>query len=158
LRLTHGRSRVFRSRSARIRTIAAASAAALAVTGTVVTLTIGAEASTAAQQCQLGNGVQHVIEITFDNVHLFRDNPNVPPDLDLLPPLKTSREQNGTFLSNVPPPMTAPTADDSLTTYTGLYGDRHGMPVSNSYKTYAANGTTESDGSFVYWTSPVYNS
>ena len=46
-------------------------------------------------------------------------------------------------------PLIAHTADDSLTIYTGLYGDRHGMPVSNSYKTYNPDGTTESDGSFV---------
>jgi hypothetical protein len=120
---------------------------------------MGAEASTtASQSCQLGNGVQHVIEITFDNVHLFRDNPNVPSDLELMPNLKNFLEQNGTLSSNVHTPMIAHTADDSLTLYTGLYGDRHGQPVSNSYKTYAANGTTETDGSFVYWTSPVYNS
>jgi hypothetical protein len=28
----------------------------------------------ATTSCALGNGVQHVIEITFDNVHFFRDN------------------------------------------------------------------------------------
>jgi len=150
---------VFRSRATRIRAILAASAAVLAVTGTVTAFSLNADASTsAAGTCQLGNGVSHVVEITFDNVHLFRDNPNVPSDLELMPHLKGFLEQNGTLLSNVHTPMIAHTADDSLSIYTGLYGDRHGQPVSNSYKTYAADGTTESDGSFVYWTSPVYNS
>jgi hypothetical protein len=108
--------------------------------------------------CRLGGGVKHVIELTFDNVHFFRDNPNVPSDLELMPHLKSFLEQRGSLVSNLHTPMIAHTADDSLTLYTGLYGDRHGMPVSNSYKTYKPDGTTESDGSFVYWTSPVYNS
>jgi hypothetical protein len=110
------------------------------------------------QGCDLGNGVKHVIELTFDNVHFFRDNPNVPSDLELMPHLTQFLEQNGALMSNVHTPMIAHTADDSLTLYTGLYGDRHGMPLSNSYKTFKPDGTTESDGSFVYWTSPVYNS
>src|SRR5471032_1522013 len=31
--------------------------------------------------CKLANGIQHVVHITFDNVHFNRDNPNVPSDL-----------------------------------------------------------------------------
>ncbi|MGH8888200.1 MAG: hypothetical protein ACRDV3_00380 [Acidothermaceae bacterium] len=107
--------------------------------------------------CQLGDGVKHVIEITFDNVHFFRDNPNVPSDLEQMPTLLHFLEANGTVLSNMHTPLIAHTAEDSLAIYTGLYGDRHGMPVSNSYKSYHPDGTTEPDGSFVYWTSPVYN-
>jgi hypothetical protein len=125
-------------------------------------ITIGAftaNASTkSAQSCDLGNGVQHVIELTFDNVHFFRDNPNVPSDLELMPHLTQFLEQNGALMSNVHTPMIAHTADDSLTLYTGLYGDRHGQPLTNSYKTFKPNGTTEADGSFAYWTSPAYNS
>ena len=111
-----------------------------------------------ASTCQLGNGISHVIHLTFDNVHFFRDNPNVPSDLEQMPTLKAFLEQNGTLLSNMHTPLIAHTANDSLSIYTGLYGDRHGMGVSNSYKSYHPDGTTESDGSFVYWTSPVYNS
>jgi hypothetical protein len=147
--------------SGRARAGAVAAAALLAVTTAVVVgvNTVGtANAGTASQSCALGNGIQHVIEITFDNVHFFRDNPNVPSDLELMPHLRQFLEQNGTLLSNVHTPLIAHTADDSLSIYTGLYGDRHGMPLSNSYKTYKADGTTESDGSFVYWTSPVYDS
>ncbi|MEN3308014.1 MAG: hypothetical protein V7603_4216 [Micromonosporaceae bacterium] len=144
----------------RARVLAGAVAALLAA-GTAVALNAsgaGAAPVTASQTCQLGNGVKHVIELTFDNVHLFRDNPNVPSDLELMPHLKQFLEQNGSLLSNVHTPLIAHTANDSLSIYTGLYGDRHGMPVSNSYKTYKPDGTTESDGSFVYWTSPAYNS
>src|SRR5579864_3679924 len=110
-----------------------------------------------ASSCTLGNGVQHVFEITFDNVHFFRDNPNVPSDLELMPHLLQFIEQNGTLLSNNHTPLIAHTADDSLTTYTGLYGDRHGMPISNSYQAYNADGTTDPAGSFAYWTDPVFD-
>ena len=105
--------------------------------------------------CQLGNGVQHVISLVFDNVHFARDNPNVPSDLEQMPHLLNFLEQNGTVLSNLHTPMIAHTADDSLSIYTGLYGDRHGQPLSNSYKTYNPSGTTDPATSFAYWTSPV---
>src|SRR5579864_7822753 len=111
----------------------------------------------AANTCQLGNGVQHVVEITFDNVHFFRDNPNVPSDLELMPHLLQFIEQNGTLLSNNHTPLIAHTANDSLTTYTGLYGDRQGMPISNSYQAYNTDGTTDPAGSFAYWTDPVFD-
>ncbi len=142
------------------RGVAGIAAALLAASG-VIALTAGdagASPAATAGSCNLGHGVTHVIEITFDNVHLFRDNPNVPSDLELMPHLKSFLEQNGSLLSTMHTPLIAHTANDSLTIYTGLYGDRHGMPVSNSYKTYKPDGTTEANGSFVYWTSPVYDS
>jgi len=117
----------------------------------------------AGNGCQLGNGAKHVVQITFDNVHFFPDNPNVPSDLQLMPNLLNFFENNGTFLSNNHTPLIAHTADDILTTYTGLYGDRQGMPISNDYQVYQANGaggtfgTTDSAGSFAYWTDPVYD-
>ena len=108
-----------------------------------------------AGTCHLGNGVQHVINITFDNVHFFRDNPNVPSDLEQMPTLYSFLKRNGTVLSNMHTPLIAHTAEDSLAIYSGLYGDRHGQPVSNTYHTYKPDGTVEADTSFVYWTSPV---
>jgi hypothetical protein len=96
-----------------------------------------------------------VINIVFDNVHFSRDNPNVPSDLEQMPTLLNYLKQYGTVFSNSHTPMIAHTADDSLTIYTGLYGDRHGQPLSNSYKTYNPDGTTDPATSFVYWTSPV---
>jgi hypothetical protein len=106
-------------------------------------------------RCQLGHGVSHVINIVFDNVHFARDNPNVPSDLEQMPHLLNFLKQNGTVFSNSHTPMIAHTADDSLTIYTGLYGDRHGQPVSNTYKTYNPDGSTDPATSFTYWTSPV---
>src|SRR2546422_1946602 len=129
--------------------------ASLLVTG----LTAVAGGSTAVgapdNGCALGNGVKHVINLVFDNVHFFRDNPNVPSDLEQMPHLLNFLTSNGTVLSNVHTPLIAHTADDSLTIYTGLYGDRHGQPVTNSYKTYNPDGTTDPAGSFAYWTAPV---
>src|SRR5215471_16180104 len=107
--------------------------------------------------CHLGNGIQHVINIVFDNVHFSRDNPNVQSDLEQMPHLLNFLESNGTVFSNSHTPMIAHTADDSLSIYTGLYGDRHGQPLTNSYKTYNPDGSTDPAGSFAYWTAPVYD-
>ena len=102
----------------------------------------------AGNSCHLGNGVKHVVEIGFDNVHFFRDNPNVPSDLQMMPNLTNFFTGNGTFLSNNHTPLIAHTGDDLLTTWTGLYGDRAGMPVSNSFQAYNTDGTTDPASSF----------
>jgi hypothetical protein len=96
-----------------------------------------------------------VINIVFDNVHFFRDNPNVPSDLEQMPNLLNFLKSNGTVFSNSHTPLIAHTADDSLTIYTGLYGDRHGQPLTNSYYTFNLDGSTDPATSFAYWTSPV---
>jgi len=120
-------------------------------------------AAAGTTSCHLGNGVKHVVNIVFDNVHYFRDNPNVPSDLKLLPNLLNFIEHNGTMLTNNHTPLIAHTANDILTNFTGLYGDRHGMPISNSYQAYNADGsngtfnTTNPAGSFAYWTDPVFD-
>jgi hypothetical protein len=128
--------------------------AGVVVTGVQAQAAPKPEAATGST-CQLGNGVKHVISLVFDNVHFARDNPNVPSDLEQMPHLLNFLEQNGTVLSNLHTPMIGHTADDSLSIYTGLYGDRHGQPLSNTYKTYNPNGTTDPATSFTYWTSPV---
>src|SRR5258707_13600778 len=114
--------------------------------------------ATADTSCHLGNGIKHVVTLMFDNVHFFRDNPNVPSDLQLMPNLLNFFQDNGTFMSNNHTPLIAHTADDILTTFTGLYGDRQGMPISNSYQAYNANAPKNTDpaGSFAYLTDPVF--
>src|SRR5246127_2462361 len=119
-----------------------------------------AEASPAPVQasCHLqsaGNKIKRVVYLQFDNVHLRRDNPNVPSDLEQMPHLLNFLQENGTVFSNSHTPMIAHTADDSLSIYTGLYGDRHGQPLTNSYKTYNPDGSTDPATSFTYWTSPI---
>ena len=128
--------------------------AVLAVTAGAVTRG-GAHAAitpTPSAGCHLGNGIKHVIEITFDNVHFNRDNPNVLSDLEQMPALNGFITGNGTMLSNNHTPLIAHTADDSITNYSGLYGDRHGQGIGNSYETYDATGTPLSRSSFAYWT------
>jgi hypothetical protein len=105
--------------------------------------------------CRLANGIKHVVQIGFDNVHFFRDNPNVPSDLELMPNLLNFVENNGVLLSNNHTPLIAHTADDLLTTATGLYGDRQGEGISNSYQTYNADGTTDPGESFTYWNDAI---
>jgi hypothetical protein len=144
----------------RLRRVLGASVVAGVVAGGTFALADGASAyrpghHQAASSCRLGNGVKHVISLVFDNVHFARDNPNVPSDLEQMPHLLHFLENNGTVLSNLHTPMIAHTADDSLSIYTGLYGDRHGQPLSNSYKTFNPDGTTDPAASFAYWTSPV---
>ena len=107
--------------------------------------------------CQLGNGVKHVVELTFDNLHFFRDNPNVPSDLEMMPNLLNFIEQNGTMLSNNHTPLIAHTSDDILTTLTGLYGDRQGAPIGNDYQAYNGDGTTDPATAFTYWTDPIFD-
>jgi hypothetical protein len=144
----------------RISLLTGIAVAALAVPGLAVGGLGAAPAAAAAHTaggCQLGNGVKHVVEITFDNVHFFRDNPNVPSDLQLMPHLLQFLEDNGTMLSNNHTPLIAHTGNNILTTYTGLYGDRAGMPISNSYRTFNPDGTTDPAGSFAYWTDPVFD-
>jgi hypothetical protein len=147
--------------SGQVRRSKAGLAAATLVLGTSVAAVAavgGAPPAAGAPQtsgCQLGHGVKHVIEIVFDNVHFFRDNPNVPSDLEQMPHLLHFLKSNGTVFSNSHTPMIAHTADDSLSIYTGLYGDRHGQPVTNSYNTYNPDGSTDTATSFAYWTSPV---
>jgi hypothetical protein len=142
------------------RSVSALCAATLLTSTAVAVASLAPAAATprpspSTSSCQLGNGVQHVISIVFDNVHFSRDNPNVPSDLEQMPHLLNFLKSNGTVLSNTHTPLIAHTADDSLTIYTGLYGDRHGQPVTNSYKTYNPDGTTDPAASFAYWTSPV---
>jgi hypothetical protein len=107
--------------------------------------------------CHLGKGIKHVVQMTFDNIHFFRDNPNVPSDLQMMPSLLHFIENNGTWMSNNHTPLIAHTGDNILTTNTGLYGDRHGMPISNSYRSFNPDGTADSAGSFAYWTDPIFD-
>ena len=133
--------KVLRSSLALTAIVALAAIIVTSGTGSLST-TRATQAAAPATPCQLGNGISHVVNIVFDNVHFSRDNPNVPSDLEQMPHLLDFLKPNGTVFSNSHTPLIAHTADDSLTMYTGLYGDRHGQPLSNSYKTFNPNGTT----------------
>src|SRR5215469_1049826 len=162
-----GLAGIRRPRPRRAITIAASAAliAGLGAGGAATATTAraaGADAPVASPTgCHLGNGVKHVVEIMFDNVHFYRDNPNVPSDLEMMPNLLNFFTNNGTVLTNNHTPLIAHTTDDIVSTYTGLYGDRHGIGVSNSYQAYNADGpngsfnTTDPATGFTYWTDPI---
>ena len=110
--------------------------------------------------CHLGtsqNPIQHVIYIQFDNVHFTRDNPNVPSDLEQMPNLLNFIENNGVMLTDNHTPLIAHTANDILTSLTGMYPDRHGVPIANSYRYFNPNGTSNPAVSFAYWSDPVFD-
>ncbi|HSV24826.1 MAG TPA: hypothetical protein VLJ17_17560 [Xanthobacteraceae bacterium] len=101
-----------------------------------------------------GNKIKRVVSITFDNVHLRRDNPNVPSDLEQMPNLLNFLLDNGIVSGNHHTPLISHTATDILTTLTGVYGDRMGVPVANSYGFFRPDGSVGFSSSFLYWTSP----
>jgi hypothetical protein len=111
----------------------------------------------AHSSCDLGNGVQHVINVVFDNTHFSRDNPNVPSDLEQMPALLNFLKGNGTLLTNEHTPLIAHTATDILTALTGTYGDNMGVPIANSFRYYLPNGKSSTGVSFAYWTAPLYD-
>ena len=149
-----------RTHATRRRLFSGVAGAGLIAGALVIPALTGATASAvgatpATSSCDLGHGISRVINIVFDNVHFGRDNPNVPSDLRRSALMNFMKEERHRAFSNTHTPMIAHTADDSLSIYTGLYGDRHGQPLSNSYKTYNPDGTTDPAASFAYWTSPV---
>src|SRR5580704_8256628 len=99
--------------------------------------------------------IQHVIYIQFDNLHLTRDNPNVPSDLEQMPALLNFMEQNGIVFSDQQTPLISHTANDILTSLTGVYPNRLGEAVANSYGYFNPSGTVSFASSFTYWTDKV---
>ena len=106
-------------------------------------------------RCRLGNGIEHVIYIQFDNTHLRRDKAEVPSDFEQMPHLLNFIRGNGTVLANDHTVLISHTAGGILSTLTGVYPDRHGQTVSNSYVRTSATGAFSFPSSFGYWTDPV---
>src|SRR6266700_3318181 len=116
---------------------------------------LGATPGIASAACQLnspGGQIKRVVNIVFDNVHLRRDNPNVPSDLEQMPNLLNFIQGNGVISGNHHTPLISHTATDILTVQTGVYGDRMGIPVANSYGYFKPDGTVGFNTSFLYWT------
>src|SRR3954466_7303486 len=95
--------------------------------------------------------IKHVIYLQFDNTHLFRDRAQFASDLELMPHLKSFLEDNGTLSDNEHTILISHTAGGILSSLTGLYPDRHGQAVSNSYGYFRPGGINFSS-SFKYWT------
>ncbi|HTR64151.1 MAG TPA: hypothetical protein VMH85_00165 [Terriglobales bacterium] len=116
--------------------------------------------SFAHNTCQLNspNGrIKHVIYVQFDNTHFERDNPNVPSDLEQMPHLLNFITNNGVLLSNDHTVLISHTATGILSSLTGVYPDRMGVPVANSFRYFMTDGTTRTGVSFAYWTAPLYD-
>src|SRR4051794_40573051 len=96
--------------------------------------------------------IKHVIYLQFDNVHWRRDNPNVPSDIEQMPHLLDFMTRNGTFNTNDHTVLISHTGGGILSTLTGLYPDRHGQAVSNSYNYFRPDGTSGFSSTFKYWT------
>lgn len=120
-----------------------------------------------SSSCHLAAPYKHVIFIQYDNTHLSRDNPHVPSDLEQVPALRNFLADNGSLSGDEHTPLIAHTAGDIVTTLTGLYPDRNGIGVANSYLQYAPGSgqlqTTSTGGffspsAFTYWTDPVSSS
>lgn len=129
--------------------IACALAALLAVT-TASAYAAGGSPTT----CRLGSAdhpLTHIVYLQFDNVHLRRDNPNVPSDLEQMPNLLHFLEDQGTLLTNHHTPLISHTSVDITTSLTGVYGDKFGFSIGNSFGIFQ-NGVASFQSSFAYWT------
>jgi hypothetical protein len=129
----------------RIVHLAAGTAVALLLTG----------AAPALAKCQLGNGIQHIVYLQFDNVHLRRDSPNVPSDLEQIPSLLNFLQSNGTLLTNHHTPLISHTSVDITTSLIGVYGEKFGFSVGNSFGFFDPSGNPHFQSSFAYWTDLV---
>jgi hypothetical protein len=124
--------------------------------------------------CHLGNGVQHVFYIGFDNFHLRRDNSNnvanngdnnhntdtnIPSDLEQVPHLYDFLKNNGTVLTNHHTPLISHTSVDFTAAYTGVYGDQNGIATTQNgiaaYGNGAGTASVRGNGGFGFWTDPL---
>ncbi|MGI9008114.1 MAG: hypothetical protein ACR2FU_18295, partial [Streptosporangiaceae bacterium] len=107
--------------------------------------------------CALGprGAIKHVIYLQFDNTHYTRDNRNVPSDLQLMPNLLHFITGAGTLVTHEHTPLIAHTADDFVTSESGLYGADQGIPIANEYRYYTPGGGTSVAGSFAFWRDPI---
>src|SRR6266571_3109397 len=119
----------------------------------------GGSPALSASGCHLNSArgnIKHVIYIQFDNTHFRRDKANVPSDLEQMPHLLNFLRDNGTLMTNDHTALISHTATGILTSLTGVYPDRMGQPVSNSYR-YFSGSSSRTGVSFAYWTAPVFD-
>src|SRR5205814_6039193 len=136
-------------------------ALAAVAAGSVAQAGSGKAATAKGQKgCKLnghGSEIKHVIYLQFDNTHLFRDRTNFASDLEQMPHLLNFLSDNGTLSDNEHTILISHTAGGILSSLTGLYPDRHGQGVSNSYGYFrsappASVGIPGFSSSFKYWT------
>jgi hypothetical protein len=140
---------------------------AASLVGVAVLPAAASAAGLSQSTCQLAGRYKHVVYIQYDNTHLSRDDPNVPSDIEQVPALKNFLSGSGTLSGNEHTPLISHTAGDIVTSLTGLYPDRNGIAVSNSYLQYqpgtgqiqkTPTGGFFGPSAFTYWTDPVSSS
>src|SRR3954453_4055794 len=101
--------------------------------------------ASAADTCALGPGgaIRHVVYVQFDNQHLARDVANVPSDIEQTPALRNYLRDNGSLLSNDHTILISHTAGGIIASLTGLYPDRNGIGVSNSFGVFKPVGSID---------------
>jgi hypothetical protein len=115
-------------------------------------------ASSAAAGCGLSGPIKHVVYLQFDNTHYMRDAPSVASDLEQMPHLLNFLKSNGTLFTNDHTILISHTAGGIVSTQTGLYPDRHGLTVSNSYFYFPPSKIPAFSTAFKYWTDLVDDS
>src|SRR5256714_2347693 len=115
----------------------------------------GGARTLAASGCQLTGKIKHVVFLDFDNTHYMRDNPSVASDLEQMPHLLNFLKSNGTLFTNDHTILISHTAGGIASTQTGLYPDRHGLGVSNSYFYFPPSKIPAFSSAFKYWTDLV---
>ena len=132
---------------------------AVVMCGALFTAALGGQrAAHADAQCPLtaaASALKHIVFLEFDNLHLERDAPNVPSDLERMPALFHFLTDHGVLSANDHTVQISHTANGFLTTQAGLYSDQLGSAVSNSFFRFQPDGSTKPASLFVYWTAPV---
>src|SRR5437899_13073116 len=144
-----------RGRRSVLAALAVAAVTAVAVLAAVQTAS--GKPADPAGGCTFANGIKHVIQIQFDNTHFLRDRGSVPSDLEQMPHLLNFIRGNGTLLTNDHTVLISHTASGILSTLTGVYPDRMGQPVSNSFRYFTPSGSTRTGVAFAYWTAPLFD-
>src|ERR1700731_289997 len=117
-------------------------------------------AASAHAQCQLNSPsgkIKPVVYVEFDNVQFTRDHPSVPSDLEQMPNLLNFLKGKGTLDPGDHAVLISHTANGILTAQTGLYSDRDGISVANSFDVFGLANPNNifSVSSFFYWTDLV---
>ena len=74
-----------------------------------------------------------------------------------MPHLLNFISSNGTLLTNDHTVLISHTATGILSSLTGVYPDRMGQPVSNSFRYFNPSGTSRTGVAFAYWTAPIFD-
>jgi hypothetical protein len=148
------------NRRRRVGVLASITAACLVAGGLAASSTLGGtgdkKASTSG--CQLSSPkskIKHVVYLQFDNTHYTRDNPSIASDLEQMPHLLNFLTKSGTLFTNDHTILISHTAGGILSTQTGLYPDRMGVTVSNSYFYFNPAKVPSFSTAFKYWTDLV---